>query len=157
MRAQIYVAANKCESQVVRCCMRMTTTGGTHISADSMLLASVRVARPKNPCVGGKTDRSLITYCGPRSETLLRCWTNADSHTKTAATITETASIEVVSAKGSWPGIVERPYGFRSLRRPRHREKSAQGHRVPELDRVDHLVHNVRVKMDCQVHFGGME
>src|SRR5262249_15188826 len=92
--------------------MRMTTIGGTHISADSMLLASVRVARPKNPRNGGETDRSLITYCGPRWETLLRCWTNADTHTRTAAIITETASIEVVCAKGSRPSIVDTPYDF---------------------------------------------
>src|SRR5215475_16180724 len=102
--------------------MRMTTTGGTHISADSMLLASVRVARPKNPCIGGKTDRSLITYCGPRSETLLRCWTNADNHTRTAATITETASIEVACAKASWPGIVDTPSDFASLPTPSREE-----------------------------------
>src|SRR5262249_10721578 len=102
--------------------MRMTTIGGTHISADSMLLASVRVARPKNPCSGGETDRSLTTYCAPLSEILLRGWTNADNHTRTAATITETASIEVVCAKGSWPGIVDTPYDFSSLPTPSREE-----------------------------------
>jgi hypothetical protein len=41
--------------------MRMTTTGGTHIKADSMLLASVRVARPKKPSSDGGVDRSPMT------------------------------------------------------------------------------------------------
>jgi len=53
--------------------MRMTITGGAHIKADSMLLASVRVARPKNPSIDGGTDRSLMTYGDPRSTTLVMC------------------------------------------------------------------------------------
>src|SRR6476646_2711702 len=36
------------------------------------------------------------------------------------ATITETASIEVACAMGSWPSIVDTPYDF--SRCPRHRE-----------------------------------
>ena len=111
--------------------------GGTHINADSMLLESVRVARPKNPCNGGETDRSLITYCAPRSATLLRCWTNADSHTKTAATITETASIEVASAKGCWPSNFDTPNLFAA-----HAiEPRASSDDIPELDVMDYIVH----------------
>jgi len=80
-------------------------------------LASVRVARPRKPCSGGGTDRSLITYFDPRSETLLRFWSNADSHTKTAAKTTEIASIEAMSMAVFWPGIAETRHRTDDIRR----------------------------------------